>query len=476
MLAWPNHRALIQSTVCAITLLLTQSCAPRVLVGPTGLGPINSELDVTVLLPDASARQADAHPASESTDSAITGPNAELLRTVEQVTQRMVQLRGLRQRQPMSTGILTRDQILERLRARVAEEYHGDELAREGALYRAVGLWADPREYVATTFALLEEQVAGYYDPTRKQLFLASWLDAAEQTPTLAHELTHALQDQHFDIGRFVHHERLRGDAQIAAMAVVEGDATLAMLASVTPSAMLTVAARVAIGAMDRQPQGDRLAQAPLVLRESLMFPYRSGLQLCTDAYQSGGWAAINQLLQTPPVSSEQVMHPTKLAQREPPVDVALTIPPVLSSSHELSYEETLGELGVQLWLRTWIDHGLADEAAEGWGGDHAMLLVSANLPAEQRLEHPIGLWKIVADPSPRDTDARQLEHAAVEAVRRRFNRSSVITLRRASLACVQRTDDTVAFVARRASTVVIATGVPRAHAAAVLNSLLAQP
>ncbi len=451
----------------AIALCVTpHACAPRVQLGTVGYPTIDVPTharDAIALIADQPNDPSDGHEQSSS----------PLLRTVNEVTQRMVQLRGLRQREPMITGVLSREEILQRLRTRVAEEYHDDELAREGALNRAIGLWADPRDYVTTTFELLEEQVAGFYDPTRRQLIVASWLSAEEQVPTLAHELTHALQDQHFQIGRFVHHERLRGDAQIAAMAVVEGDATLAMLATVTPNDRLDVAARVLMNAMDRRPQTRRMAEAPLVLRETMLFPYRYGLELCVSAYSSGGWGAINSLLATPPTSSEQVFHPEKLAQREAPMEVTVDIAPALAATHELAYEETMGELGVRLWLRTWIDHGLADEAAEGWGGDHAMLLTLRNASPQQRLQHTIGLWKIVADPSPRDVEAHQLERGAVEAIRRRYTRMPLTSVRGATVAITMGTNDNIAFVARRRNTVVVGIGVPRAVAAQTLSAAL---
>lgn len=462
---------------CAGLMLCASGCAPRVppvSQTPSGL-PLRQETTTAhqANVVDASRSARDAT-TPEATDGQVAGrtPSSPLLQTVDSVTQRMVQIRGLRQREPINAGVLSRDEILLRLRARIAEEYHDDELAREGALNRAIGLWADPRDYVSTSFELLEEQVAGFYDPTRRQLFLASWLSAEEQAPTLAHELTHALQDQHFQIGRFVHHERMRGDAQLAAMSVVEGDATLAMIASVTPPGMFVSAARIAVTSMDRAPQGERLARAPLVLRETLMFPYRDGLQLCTAAYERGGWAAINELLQHPPASTEQVLHPEKLAAHEAPLTVGLTVPPALAATHELSYEETMGELGVRLWLQTWIDRGLAEEASEGWGGDHAMILTPRNANAAQRLEHPIGIWKIVVDPSPRDTQARELERAAVEALRLRYTRSPLTTLRRASIAIIPRNSQTISFVARRNSTVVLVVGIAPTMAAQVLQQV----
>ena len=154
-------------------------------------------------------------------------------------------------------------------------------------------------------------------------------------------------------------------------------------------------------------------------------------------------------------------------------MEVTVDIAPALAATHELAYEETMGELGVRLWLRTWIDHGLADEAAEGWGGDHAMLLTLRNASPQQRLQHTIGLWKIVADPSPRDVEAHQLERGAVEAIRRRYTQMPLTSVRGATVAITMGTNDNIAFVARRRNTVVVGIGVPRAVAAQTLSAAL---
>lgn len=406
--------------------------------------------------------------AQPSIDAGLRDP---LLALADEITTRMTQVRQLPLRQALRSGTLSRDEILARLRARVAEEYRGDELVREGLLQRSLGLWNDPRDYVETSFALLEEQVAGFYDPTSKQLFVASWLEPLAQGPTLAHEITHALQDQHFGIERFTAHVRGSGDRQLSAMAVVEGDATLSMIAFGAGRRGLVARARTLNATIGSGVGGERLERAPLVLRETLMFPYREGLRLCTDAYESGGWEAVNALLRTPPASTEQVLHADKLATREAPERVTITLPPSLSSTHEIAYFETFGELGVQLWLRTWLDAQVANDASAGWGGDSAVLLVPRGTSTVTPQTPVASLWLIAMDPSPFEREARELERAVVGLLRRRYPRA-----RRARIAGVTYalgvSATSAAFVASRGRWVLVGDGMAPAQVANVVRDV----
>jgi hypothetical protein len=89
---------------------------------------------------------------------------------------------------------------------------------------------------------LLTEQVAGYYDPKAQQFYLADWIEIDGQKPVMAHELTHALQDQHFNLKRFDNWPKGDSDAELAAHALIEGDATLAMTLYLTKHPMIALA------------------------------------------------------------------------------------------------------------------------------------------------------------------------------------------------------------------------------------------
>ncbi len=461
-----------------MTRAFVLACASLAACAPTlpphrSLAPSTSETPPPPPLPE---------PATDAGALADAGPRDPLLVLADQITERVAVVRGLAPRSSIASGLLSRDAILARVRARIDEEYRPGELDREGLLYRTIGLWNDPRDYARTTFSLLEEQIAGFYDPTRKQLYVASWLSPLSQGPTLAHEITHALQDQHFDISRFTTHRQGSGDRQLAAMTVVEGDATLSMLGFVSGRRGLVSAGSAAYQSMARGGTGgEQLQSAPLMLRETLVFPYREGLRLCTEAYARNGWNAVNELLRNPPASTEQVLHRDKLASREAPIELSATAPPSLSATHEVVFHETLGELGVQLWLRTWLSPDVSDEAAGGWGGDSAALLLpraSASAGADAGTNNqvtPVSLWRIAMDPSPDDREALELERAVVGLLRQRYPRARRVRLDGVTHALAT-SASTVSLVAHRGSAVVVLEGVAPAIAATAAREALATP
>jgi hypothetical protein len=102
-------------------------------------------------------------------------------------------------------GVMSRDAVARHSRAHAAGVPPG-EVELEGELLKRLGMIPEAMDYERTMFDLLEEQVLGFYDPDARRLYIADWVPEAMQPVTMAHELTHALQDQHFDIGRYTHH------------------------------------------------------------------------------------------------------------------------------------------------------------------------------------------------------------------------------------------------------------------------------
>jgi hypothetical protein len=232
---------------------------------------------------------------------------------------------------------------------------------------------------------LLGEQVAGLYSPDDKQLYVVSRsgkLGPTEKT-TFAHEYTHALQDQNFDLGSLKLDEVGEGDKGIAGLSLVEGDATLVM--SLWQIQHLSQADLLQLLGESLNPEVTASLDAmPKVLQESLLFPYTAGLSFVQALQASRGWDAVNAAFRDPPASTEQVLHPEKYASHEAPVDVTLPadLPAKLGPGWTKGLEDTLGEFQ----LKVWLDQGpngsggpSADTAAAGWGGDRVMLLDGPN-------------------------------------------------------------------------------------------------
>jgi hypothetical protein len=220
------------------------------------------------------------------------------------------------------------------------------------------------------------QQTAGFYTPYEKTLYLVAEsvnMFASEEI-VYAHEYTHALQDQHFDLNRFLD-GTLNADQAIAARALIEGDATLVMGAyqysEITASELEYMAYRASL--VERNVI-DAVSPSLSVLT---FFPYLQGSYFVYSLWEDGGfrWDTVNAAYSDPPTSSEQVMHPEKYLVRDAPQPVTLPdLAPALGGTwHEIE-QDVLGEIGLLAWLLDHLDWSAASEAAAGWDGDRYAL------------------------------------------------------------------------------------------------------
>ncbi|MHB8839193.1 MAG: hypothetical protein ACYC7F_09605, partial [Gemmatimonadaceae bacterium] len=257
---------------------------------------------------------------------------------------------------------------------------------------------------------LLGEQVIGYYDPAAKVLYVVRDTSAGRAAlveVTVAHELVHALQDQYFNLDS-LQKQRDDNDRLTAAQAVMEGQATYEQM-----STMLGGDLGVRMpGGWDRVREMIRenqtampvFASAPMLLQETLLFPYLSGAEFIRRFKEAKTGRPPWQPL---PVSTEQVLHFEKYLAGERPVKVEL--PPLLTGTKV--YENDLGEFETRLFLFQGLqDLGTSARSAEGWGGDR---YVVASLPGGAGI-----VWVTVWD-SP--IDAGEFRDAAERAAQRRF-------------------------------------------------------
>jgi hypothetical protein len=263
-----------------------------------------------------------------------------------------------------------------------------------------LGLLTTPIDLARVMEQAMITQAGAYYDPTAKAFFLVMVPDSELVLDTIsAHELTHALQDQHFDLGRFLPPgSKLDDDAVSARRFIAEGDATFTMMLyaarSMAPNGVLPPALlellRQQIGAFSSlstedlktqtraQASGffaadaefkqalDAMDKIPPAVLVPLYAAYMQGALVALTAYERGGWPAVDALYRDPPTSTEQVMHPaTKLyPNRESPQRVQLA----KTGDAELA-NNVIGELMWKVYFEQWkvADPGAA---ADGWGGD----------------------------------------------------------------------------------------------------------
>src|SRR5258706_10227950 len=278
---------------------------------------------VSIVLAVAVLLQPPASSSKQSPQANTTSArNAALIATTSEVLKETSEIRQLAILRPVQSSTQSRAEIERMLVKSLDEETTPAQMHATEVTLKRLGLVPPDFQLRAFMLRVLTEQVAGYYDPKTAEFHLADWIDLDGQRPVMAHELTHALQDQHFNLRRFNHWPKGDSDAELAAHALIEGDATLAMKVYMTRNPMVAFAFIRSFGS-NLMPS-DQFKQAPRSLRESLVFPYEAGLEWATVVYKKSGWVAVSQAFKELPQSTEQIMHPEKYFAHEAPLKISL--------------------------------------------------------------------------------------------------------------------------------------------------------
>ncbi len=298
-------------------------------------------------------------------------------------------------RQVMPT-LLTRKELGEEVIRMMEKEYTPEEFALMDATYTVLGMMPSSVQSKKLLTTLLSEQIAGFYDPEKERMVLIreendgkepgfferllgakASFDKDEQKTTLAHEMTHALQDQLYNLDGMQKRIEKDDDMLLAFSSLVEGDATLLMFVEMddgsdvrqmdpavvrTTFTLMSFMLPVAGGASYRQ--------APAIFRESLTFPYFQGMLFCVALAAKDGWQSVHKAYQSPPTSTEQIMHPDKYteAERDEPQTVIMPdLTDIIGSPWKHLGGNCLGEFQASVMLKR-VRNGA--RAAAGWDGD----------------------------------------------------------------------------------------------------------
>src|SRR5947209_5854712 len=275
----------------------------------------------------------------QSATTTSAARNAALIAATVDVLKETSEIRQLSILRPVESSTQSRAEIERTLIKNVDEDMAAAQAHASEVALRKLGLAPADFQYRALMIRLLTEQVAGYYDPKTQQFHLADWIDLDGQKPIMAHELTHALQDQHFNLLRFEHWPKGDSDAELAAHALIEGDATLAMALYVANNPLRALAFLKSLGSTGLP--SEELDKAPRALRETLLFPYQDGQKWVSGLYRQGGWDRVSKAFTELPQSTEQILHPEKYFAQEPPVKV--TLPDVAPVLDRISSSESRG-------------------------------------------------------------------------------------------------------------------------------------
>ena len=346
-------------------------------------------------------------PATPASPTGKSGA-ADFAAAADEVLAQMSGITGLALRSPLKKSLRSREEI----RAHLIQEMNEDKGAAEryaGARSaEAFGLLPKGFDLDSFMVDLLAEQIAGLYDPKAHEFYVADWIPIDDQRMVMAHELTHALEDQHFQIEAWAKAARPNDDGELAREAVLEGSAMAAMVEYLLQGSgrslqdLPDIDPALLIGDMTETPL---LKKAPPFLKDALIFPYLDGLTFSGAVLKPTGWQGLSAIFTNPPVSTQQIMHPALYTSGKVPALVSLpSIEKSLGADWAKLEENVMGEFGWKEVLKQFLDAPRGKVLSAAWDGDRyavyeqkqtkrLLLITRERLASEERAQRFFGQY-----------------------------------------------------------------------------------
>lgn len=376
-------------------------------------------------------------------------PLSQVESLAAEIQAQVAQIRGLDVRTDTPVVVLPRSDLVARLTRELNTQRSVREFLTSQMLLEVLGVMQRGFDLRDLHVRLLDEQTLAVYDYQDRTVYVvAEALEGGDLDVNgrliLAHELTHALQDQHFALRRVLPSDPENSDVAMAGRALVEGDAMLTM--RIWGREFLRPSDKRDLGD-DTNPPDPILDSAPLLVQGETLFPYDAGWVFAQLLYQEGDYEAVNQAFARPPRSTEQILHPEKYQAGENPVSV--TVAPLergLGGTWTTLRTDVFGELVLRLLLEPHVGWPTAEGAAAGWGGDAYTILEDAS---GRRIVALMTVWDT-------EGDAAEMFNAFSESIPEQYRTAQRRTLAQAGLSRwiipdyqvqVLKTDNTVRIV-----------------------------
>jgi hypothetical protein len=330
----------------------------------------------------------------------------ELFKSVDKIVAFASEDSGFPKRSTVKRRLVGSAEVEQYTRDEQAKAGYAQRFARSELTMKKFGLL--PREFNLREFVVKAngKQIAAYYDDETKTISMLNWIPLERQAPILAHELTHALQDQNYDLKAWLNagqgtveagekkdsEPEIDDDSTAARRAVVEGQAQIVFVDYIlaplgrslqnTPGLIYQMEEPAVKASADSQ----LLHDAPMILREVGTFPYREGLIFEGELLEKGGKAmAFAGVFARPPRNTHEVLQPTAYINREklPPVRIP-DVEQILSDKYAVYDSGGIGELDVRALLKTYGNRKEAETLAGSWqGGAYVAFRRTAKTTAE---------------------------------------------------------------------------------------------
>jgi hypothetical protein len=303
-------------------------------------------------------------------------PAQELFTNIGHIKEGLSAITGLAFKRDVPYALISKDQLRQYLDRRLRETMKPDDTRAEELTLKMLGLVPADFDLRKNTLDLLTEQAAAFYDYNQKKLFVLEGSGGGDdERVALVHELAHALADQHFHLAKYIREGMRSDDSATARQAVMEGQATWLMAAYIAregggkpevPQAVLDLMKKSIEGSAAQQYPV--FSQAPLYIRESLVFPYAEGLVFQDAVFRKLGREAFTEVFTRPPASSGQILHPERYLGHGGSVSPN---PPPLSQAREFHKlaDGTLGELDFRVLLSQYTTAAEGEALAEHLAG-----------------------------------------------------------------------------------------------------------
>ena len=308
-------------------------------------------------------------------------PAQELKKLADDLMVTVSKIRGLNFKHQITKKVTNQNEVRSIMLKELQNPENMAKLDGEGKMLIKLGLLPENFDYRKFLVDLYVEQIAGFYVPENKIIYIADWMSMDMQPSILSHELTHALQDQYFDLTKVLKPDYNRSDMNMAKTSVVEGEATMVMLEYMIKDYGFNIYELPNFSMVqfqDMMPyssstEAKLLATAPAVISDTMTFPYLYGTDFIMSFVKKYGWKQVASIYAAMPQSSEQIMHPEKYmsAGKDCPVKIELNnIENALGSGWKKINTDVLGEYVYYILLRELSGKNTATIASSGWGGD----------------------------------------------------------------------------------------------------------
>jgi hypothetical protein len=376
---FPVDRILTVFTTSESVSMITEVSTLVPTATQEALSPTTSipTLTPTVLITEP---QSTLHVTEASTPEPIP---LEIAEQMDRIEVQVIELRELEPSGSVTRALLSRDQLRQKVETDFFEDYSPEEAQEDSLVLSAFGLLEPGFDMLTLYQDLFSEQIVGQYDHTNKQMDVVQGFGfGGPERLTYAHEYTHALQDQNFDIedGLKYTNEFCEEDSErcAAVQALLEGDASLLELDWF--SNYSTQQDIIDIQDFYAEYESPVYDSAPDFLKEDFIFPYIYGQTFVEYLFNLGGWQAINEAYRNVPVSTEQILHPERYPADQPENLELPDLMPILGEGWRELDRGVMGEWYTFLILA----HGLNPEArlnepeskaaSDGWGGDEYLV------------------------------------------------------------------------------------------------------